>query len=288
MTRDSAGDLVAHLQRLGFTQYEARIYVALTRTGALNGNEISHASQVPSSKTYETLRKLVAKGAVAGFADGEVTKYVALPSAQVLARYRENISSTLDYLEVELARISAYEAEEHVLSIRGEPSVLIQAREAIAMARTEVYISLWSAELPALCSALREAAGRGARIHLMLYGESHEVDFACVYHHSHAEIVQQRIDGRLLVLVADGLYTVVARFTPSDQVYGFAGSNRALALLAREYLGHDIVLECAKELIDRRQWDSWWQSRDDLVEVILGGKPPYVGPRRPLAPVVEA
>jgi HTH-type transcriptional regulator, sugar sensing transcriptional regulator len=288
MTRDSAGDLVAHLQRLGFTQYEAQIYVALTRTGALNGNEISHASQVPSSKTYETLRKLVDKGAVAGFAEGEVTKYVALPSAQVLARYRENISSTLDYLEVELARISAYEAEEHVLSIRGEPSVLIQAREAIAMARTELYISLWSAELPALCSALREAAGCGARIHLMLYGESLEVDFACVYHHSHAEIVQRRIDGRLLVLVADGLYTVVARFTPSDQVYGFAGSNRALALLAREYLGHDIVLECAKELIDRRQWDSWWQGRDDLVEVILGGKLPSVEPRRPLAPVVEA
>jgi HTH-type transcriptional regulator, sugar sensing transcriptional regulator len=288
MTRDSAGDLVAHLQRLGFTQYEAQIYVALTRTGALNGNEISHASQVPSSKTYETLRKLVDKGAVAGFAEGEITKYVALPSAQVLDRYRKSISSTLEYLEVELAQLSAYEAEEHVLSIRGEPSVLIQARAAIATAHTELYISLWSAELPALCSALRDAAGRGARIHLVLYGEPLDVDFACVYHHSHAEIVKQRINGRLLVLVADGLHTVVARFTPSNQVYGFASPNRALALLAREYLGHDIVLECAKELIDRRDWDSWWQSRDDLVEVILGGTPPYVERPLPSAPIMEA
>src|SRR6185437_12055185 len=203
MTRESAGDLVAHLQRLGFTQYEAQIYVALTRTGALNGNEISQASHVPSSKTYETLRKLVAKGAVAGFSEGEGTKYVALPSSQVLARYRQNISTTLDYLEVELAQLGAFEEEEHVLSIRGEPSVVIQVREAIATARRELYLSLWSDELPALRPALHEAAKRGARLHVMLYGEAAELDFARVYHHSHADIVQQRIDGRLLVLVAD-------------------------------------------------------------------------------------
>ncbi len=274
MAREFAGDVVAHLQRLGFTQYEAQIYVALTRTGALNGNEISQASHVPSSKTYETLRKLVAKGAVAGFSEGEGTKYVALPSSQVLARYRQNISTTLDYLEVELAQLGAFEAEEHVLSIRGEPSVVIQVREAIATARRELYLSLWSDELPSLRPALHEAAKRGTRLHVMLYGETAELDFARVYHHSHADIVQQRIDGRLLVLVADDRHTVVARFTPSKQVYGFASANRALALLAREYLGHDIILECAKERTDRQEWDAWWQSRSDLVEIIRGGESP--------------
>src|SRR5579871_4289112 len=122
--RDSAGDLVAHLQRIGFTQYEAQIYIALTRAGALNGNEISQASHVPSSKTYETLRKLVGKGAVATFADGETTRYVAVPPAQVVERHREGVNATLDHLEVELGQLTAYEAEEQVLSMRGELSVL--------------------------------------------------------------------------------------------------------------------------------------------------------------------
>jgi sugar-specific transcriptional regulator TrmB len=287
MAREPAGDVVAHLQRLGFTQYEAQIYVALTRAGALNGNEISQASHVPSSKTYETLRKLIAKGAVAGFTEGEGTKYVALPSTQVLARYRKSISTTLDHLEVELAQLGAFEAEEHVLSIRGEPSVTTQVREAIATARQELYLSLWSDELPALRPALREAANRGARLYLMIYGEAAELDFARVYHHSHADIVSRRIDGRLLVLVADGCHTVVARFTPSNQVYGFASANRALALLAREYLGHDIVLECAKERIERREWDAWWRSRDDLVEIILGGELHHVEWPLPATPSPE-
>jgi sugar-specific transcriptional regulator TrmB len=216
---------------------------------------------------------LVGKGAVATFADGETTRYVAVPSAQVVERHRESMNATLDHLEVELGQLTAYEAEEQVLSMRGELSVLAHAREAVAATRHELYISLWGEELPALRSTLREAEARGVRMHVMLYGTAPDPGLARVYHHSHTEIVERRIAGRLLVLVADGRQTVVARVAAGGQVYGFSSRNRALALLAREYLGHDILLECAKERSDRRAWDAWWQSRPDLVEIITGGEP---------------
>jgi sugar-specific transcriptional regulator TrmB len=268
--RESSGDLIAHLQRIGFTQYEAQIYITLARGGALNGNEISQASHVPSSKTYETLRKLLAKGAVASFADGETTKYVALPPAQVIERYRERINTTLDHLEAELGQLAAPEVEEQVLSMRGELAVLSRARDAVAATRDELYIALWSDELPALRKSLIDAQARGIRLHVMLYGNGRETGIGNVYHHSHTGIVNSRIDGRLLVLVSDGAQTVVARFAAGNQVYGVCSQNRALALLAKEYLGHDIILECAKERINRDEWDVWWRGRPDLVEIITG------------------
>ncbi len=273
MSRESSGDLVAQLQRIGFTQYEAQVYITLARAGALNGNEISLASQVPSSKTYETLRKLVGKGAVSSFAEGDTVRYLALPPAQVIKRYRERISATLDQLEVELGQLTAYEAEEQVLSMRGELSVLAHAREAVAAAHREVYISLWNEELPALRKALLDADGRGVRLHVMLYGATPELGNAHVYSHLHTEIVRSRIGGRLLVLVADDERTVVARFAAGNQVYGFSSQNQALALLAKEYLGHDIILECAKQRTDRREWDAWWKSHEDLVEIICSELP---------------
>lgn len=273
MSRESSGDLVAQLQRIGFTQYEAQVYITLARAGALNGNEISLASQVPSSKTYETLRKLVGKGAVSSFAEGDTVRYLALPPAQVIKRYRERISATLDQLEVELGQLTAYEAEEQVLSMRGELSVLAHAREAVAAAHREVYISLWNEELPALRKALLDADGRGVRLHVMLYGATPELGKAHVYSHLHTEIVRSRIGGRLLVLVADDERTVVARFAAGNQVYGFSSQNQALALLAKEYLGHDIILECAKQRTDRREWDAWWKSHEDLVEIICSELP---------------
>lgn len=274
MPHESSGGLVAQLQRIGFTQYEAQVYITLARAGALNGNEISQASHVPSSKTYETLRRLVGKGAVASFAEGETTRYVALPPAQVLSRYRESINATLDHLEVELGQLTAFEAEEQVLSMRGELSALAQAREAIGAAQQELFISLWSEDLPALRKALLDADMRGIRLHIMLYGAAPDLHpaRAKLYAHSHTEIVEQRIGGRLLVLVADDRRTVVARFAPGNQVYGFSSQNPALALLAREYLGHDIILECAKERNERREWDAWWKSREDLREIIIGSE----------------
>lgn len=272
MARESSGELVAHLQRIGFTQYEAQVYLALTRAGALNGNEISHASHVPSSKTYETLRKLVGKGAVASFAEGDTIRYVALPPAQVIARYRESINTTLDHLEVGLGRITAYEAEEQVLSMRGELSVLANAREAVGAAQHSLFVSLWHDELPALRKALLDAAARGVRLHVMHYGDPPDLGGVQVYTHMHAGIVERRIGGRLLVLVADAVQTVVARFAAGNQVYGFSSRNPALALLATEYLSHDIILECAKDRIERREWDAWWQGREDLAEIILGSE----------------
>lgn len=271
MSREPLGDLVASLQRIGFTQYEAKIYLTLARSGALNGNEISLASQVPSSKTYETLRKLLTKGAVATFAvEGMGAKYVALPPSQVLERFRETMNHTLDHLEVELGQLSAFEAEEQVFSMRGELSVLARTREVILAARQEIYLSLWSDELPALRKALLEAYTRGVHLHVMLYGENTDLQIRHLYHHSHADIVRGRIGGRLLVLVADGMQTLVARFAAGNQVYGFSSMNQALGLVAQEYLGHDIILECAKDRSERREWDAWWKSREDLVEVIVG------------------
>jgi sugar-specific transcriptional regulator TrmB len=180
------------------------------------------------------------------------------------------MSHTLDHLEVELGHLTAFEVEEQVLSMRGELSVLARAREVIDSAQRELYLSLWSEELASLRHALLAAEARQIRLHVMLYGQAADLDIAHLYHHAHADIVRSRIGGRLLVLVADGIQTVVARFAAGSQVYGFSSQNQALALLAQEYLGHDIILESAKERIDRATWDAWWQSRADLVEIIVG------------------
>jgi len=268
VNQGESSDLVEHLRRVGFTQYEARVYISLARTGPLNGNEISLASQVPSSKIYETLRKLVAKGAVATFARDDGTKYVALPPSQVIERYRENMNSVLDHLEVELGQLGAFEVEEQVLSMRGELSVISRVREVIESAHRTLYLSLWAQELPTLRKALLEAYGRGVRMHVMLYGEA-DLPVEYVYRHVHADIVSARIGGRMVVAIADDAEVAVARFAPAGQIYGISTQNQALVLLAHEYLGHDIMLECAKERMAREEWDAWWRSREDLREVIL-------------------
>lgn len=55
---------VAALRRLGLTEYEARIYLALIRMGPKKASEVSFFGQVPRTKTYGTIRELQRKGLI--------------------------------------------------------------------------------------------------------------------------------------------------------------------------------------------------------------------------------
>src|SRR6266568_4963025 len=53
---------VQSLMKLGLTEYEARIYVVLTKMGPRNASEISFLGKVPRPKTYGAIRSLERQG----------------------------------------------------------------------------------------------------------------------------------------------------------------------------------------------------------------------------------
>jgi len=55
---------VVALRRLGLTEYEARIYLALVRMGPKKASEVSFFGQVPRTKTYGSIRELQRKGLI--------------------------------------------------------------------------------------------------------------------------------------------------------------------------------------------------------------------------------
>jgi sugar-specific transcriptional regulator TrmB len=53
---------VAALQRLGLTEYESRIYLAVVRMGSIKASEVSLHGRVPLTKTYGVVRELERRG----------------------------------------------------------------------------------------------------------------------------------------------------------------------------------------------------------------------------------
>lgn len=53
---------VAALQRLGLTEYESRIYLAVVRLGSIKASEVSFHGGIPRTKTYGVVRELERKG----------------------------------------------------------------------------------------------------------------------------------------------------------------------------------------------------------------------------------
>ena len=55
---------IAALRRLGLTEYESRLYLALLKMGPIKASQLSFFGQVPRTKTYGAMKELQRKGLV--------------------------------------------------------------------------------------------------------------------------------------------------------------------------------------------------------------------------------
>jgi len=64
------------MKRLGFTEYEARCYLALFERESLSVSEVANLAKVPRPKAYEVLKRLLARGLIVSL-PGKKSKYAA-------------------------------------------------------------------------------------------------------------------------------------------------------------------------------------------------------------------
>lgn len=92
--------LVGTLSDLGLTNYEARVYLALTRRGSSTAAESARVAGIPRQRIYDVLASLVTRG-LASSRPGQVTKYVATPPAEAVERLVSDHRQRLEQLERE-------------------------------------------------------------------------------------------------------------------------------------------------------------------------------------------
>jgi len=264
--------VVVRLQALGFSLYEARVYVGLLRHGPQNGNEVAKSAGLPSSKVYSTLERLASKGIVHSVRRGSTTQYVCISPEELMHRLREEFSEPLAYLEKTLPELAAFEPAPEVLTVTGLDAIRENSRYIVLDAREEIYLSIWSDDVDHLAPELAAARERGVTIFGMLYGDDPPVDAGTWLAHSYRDIVADRIGGRMLTLVADGEEALVAHIPRRGAATAVRTRSPVLALITREYLHHDIVLQRAQINIGFDEWDRWWQADPDLRTIILSGR----------------
>ena len=90
------------LIEIGFTEYEARAYIALIEANPATAYEIAKLSGIPSSKIYEIISKMSDKGLVSIFDTKGKKSYIPIEPAELVESQRNKIESTLDTLKDEL------------------------------------------------------------------------------------------------------------------------------------------------------------------------------------------
>lgn len=197
-------DLLAALNRLGFTQYEARAYTALLKSPRITGYELSKRSGIPQSKIYEVLEKLAQKQLIVSVEDGGFAQYFPLDPSEAMNSYRLAYMSALDLVDEELRHLytSDHEDAAYVLNLAGPESIIARANQMIGKAAEHIHSMIWPNEVSGVRAALSEAEARGVAIALCVYGEE-DLDIGAVYHHQVDDFVSRSQRARRLVMAVD-------------------------------------------------------------------------------------
>jgi sugar-specific transcriptional regulator TrmB len=233
-------DLLAGLLAIGFTEYEAKTYLALLQEHPATGYHLSKKSGVPRSMVYEALGRLHARGAVLETSDGRAIQYRPLPPEVLLAEHERVHRRLMGELGEGLERLYTVREDDRVWSIHHRCSVLSYAAEMIRQAQNEVALVLADPDLQALYERIREACDRGVGVRALLTGEA-DLDCGQTARHAPLESELQELTGALMVVV-DGREVLIAR-SDAETTTATITRNSNLVLIARQFVWMELFAQ---------------------------------------------
>jgi sugar-specific transcriptional regulator TrmB len=252
-----AASTVDKLVTLGFSEYEAKAYLALLQENPATGYHVSKCSGVPRSMIYEVLGKLVARGAAMTLHRNGSSKYSPIPAVEFLDKLQRDHEDLVTSLRDNLSSVNPESDLEYVWNIEGHENVMAKAKEMLGQARKRVYVSLLPETFPTLQHALTNAALRG--VDIVLYC-THRVEFpdGRVVVSPVPVQASNRLEGLWLVMVADGTEALIGELLTQNRARASWTRSPLFVFVAEHHLRTDLYLprllaqlgEKALELID--------------------------------------
>ena len=263
-----AEDVVEQLRRIGMSGYEAKVYLAMLAAGApLNGYELAKQSGVPRSTVYETVAKLVARGSAFEVnVPASGIAYLPLPVESLLARVRREVDDALGALATSLPNVSAPRETHLTQQIRGRRNVLDRAKDVIESAVSDLLVSIWPPEVPAVVEELRRAAARGVEVTTIVFGQADSLNgIGTVFEHrfSAPDIVEERLGCRLFAFVSDRSNVLTAGAV-GEETWGMWCDDPAMALVVAEYIRHDMAIQSILRSADGKALRGLWEGSEEL------------------------
>ncbi len=232
--------ILERMQRLGFSQYEAKVYLALLQQPNVSGYELAKNSGVPASKIYAILNKLIVKEVVQSI-DSEPKKYIPQPPDEILSRMRGNFLETVDLISKKLEQIykQTKTSDEHIWNLTGRQNILRKILNFIRNAQASIYLSVWDEEIDAIASDLKTAYQQGVKISIVHFGKR-RLKIGKEYRHGREHQIRIQRGGRRIVLIVDDKRVILGHFLEDGSTNAVWTTNKGMVLLAKDYIIHDI------------------------------------------------
>jgi predicted transcriptional regulator len=245
-------DTTALLQELGFSEYEARAYLALLQRNPLNGYELAKVSGLPRANIYAVLQKLEERGAVVRLDTSNATRYAPIAPTELTQRVATRFQNTLDAVQQALENLATPPDADYLWNIRGYAALLEHAGTLINTTEKQLLVAITRREASALAGSLAQAATRGVQIVTLCLDECPQECGGCqgtICRYCAFLAGEQR----WLVLVADGAEVLAGEIDSTDEVLAVRTRQQLQIDLASWYIQHSMALTALLSELNSRQ-----------------------------------
>ena len=234
------------LKSVGMSAYEARCFIALVGSATpLNGYEVAKVSGVPRSAVYESLQKLVARGAalmVAGH-DGTSASFVSLPVDAFVDRLRNQLSGTIDGLASILPSMSNSLRSSVVAHLTGRIQVRDRFISVMEKARANCLMAVWPPGAQEVLDTANMLDRRGVKVTSVIYGEFEGFPGDVFVHRfEDPKLLRDVLQGRFYVVVADQRESLVG-IREGGRTWGLWSDDLAVVRLIQQFVLQDITIQ---------------------------------------------
>jgi sugar-specific transcriptional regulator TrmB len=258
-------NIIDKLHQIGFTEYEAKAYIALLQSYPATAYEIARESAIPTSKIYEVMAKLTDKGVVSLTDDDKKKRYIPISPDEFVEKRRDEFDKTMTLLKRDLASVAAEQDVSIIWNIRDYEYLVDKALRMIGNAKKNILISGWKNEFNLLQNAIEKRTSEGIKIAVVHFGDT-EWTINQLYHHPIEDTIFMEKGGRALVIVADGREAIIGNIAEDMSVEGAWSSNIGFATLAEDYIKHDIyimkIVKRFESALKERFGDTYEKLRD--------------------------
>ena len=262
------------LVRIGFSEYEAKAYVALLRESPMTGYQLAKLSGVPRSMIYEVLGKLTARGAAMTLRKEGSTQYAPVPAQEFLDQLHREQDALIKALENDLSDLDAASDLDYVWNIEGHENIMAKAEEMIGQAKSRIYLSLLPATFPALRPVLVNSTTRGVQV-VVYSTEVLDLPGGRVISTPVPKEANERVEGLWLVLLIDGEEVLIGELLNENEARASWTGSPLFVFVAEHHMRTDLYLprvlallgDQAQGLIREEDWDLFACAFESRLEI---------------------
>lgn len=230
------------LNKIGLTDAEAKVYLALLRYGSTSGYEASKLSSVARSKIYNILESLVSKGFILYTEQENNNRYAAVPIDEIAQKVKHETEDVLDNLTERLKEYPAKTDLDYIWHIRQNSNVFAKCREIIKKTKSELLMQIWEEDLPNVLKDIQELEKQDIRMGIIYFSnnEDSEVPLKKYCRHGLVDEKRKEMGGRWITLVSDMKEVVFGQILSNSMAEVIWTESKPMIALAAECVRHDM------------------------------------------------